>query len=91
MTGVFFTLRIAVIPFLYYKVYTIYAMYGAEGTARLGYVLVAYIAGGSIVDVMNVVWFLKIVRGARKVLKNNRAKKEDGLTVPELDCKQKQS
>ncbi len=87
MTGVFFTLRIAVIPLNYYNMY---AMHWAEGATRLGYVPVTYIAVGGVLDLINVMWFLQLLRSAREVLHNNRVVNEE-RTVPEVDCKQKQT
>ncbi|XP_076976297.1 TLC domain-containing protein 4 isoform X2 [Tamandua tetradactyla] len=66
MTVVFFIVRIAVIP-PYYSY--IYSVLGTEGYVRLGFVVqCSWISTCVILDVMNVMWMIKISKGCIKVI-----------------------
>ncbi|XP_078574304.1 TLC domain-containing protein 4-B-like isoform X2 [Branchiostoma floridae x Branchiostoma japonicum] len=72
MTGSFFLVRIAVMPIYWYKVYTVI---GTEPYHRLGFgAQFCWISVCIVLDVLNVVWFRKMLRGARKVLRRDATK-----------------
>ncbi|XP_006831001.1 PREDICTED: transmembrane protein 56 [Chrysochloris asiatica] len=66
MTLVFFIVRIAVIPPFYFFMYSVY---GTEAYARLGLVIqYSWIGSCFVLDVMNVLWMVKITKGCMKVI-----------------------
>ncbi|XP_037682508.1 TLC domain-containing protein 4-like isoform X2 [Choloepus didactylus] len=66
MTVVFFIVRIAMIP-PYYSY--IYSVIGTEAYVRLGFVIqCSWISTCVILDVMNVMWMIKISKGCIKVI-----------------------
>ncbi|XP_078540455.1 TLC domain-containing protein 4-A-like [Lissotriton helveticus] len=77
MTVVFFLVRIAVIPW-YYR--TTFATFGTEAFERLGTgPQVAWIVSCIVLDVLNVVWMYKILRGFYKVVSKDRPQRKTGL------------
>lgn len=73
MAFFFFLVRIAVIPVYYSQMYSVY---GTEAFYRL--ILgarVAWILCSLCLDVMNVMWMRKILRGCLKVLRSSRSQK----------------
>ncbi|XP_049735670.1 TLC domain-containing protein 4-like [Elephas maximus indicus] len=73
MTVVFFIVRIAVIPPLYYFIYSVY---GSEPYIRLGLLIQCSWVGSCVVlDVMNIMWMIKITRGCIKVISLIRQEK----------------
>ncbi|XP_051021602.1 TLC domain-containing protein 4 [Acomys russatus] len=73
MTVVFFIVRILAIPPMYFYMYSVY---GTEPYIRLGFpVQFAWITSCSALDVMNVMWMIKITRGCVKVLSLIRQEK----------------
>lgn len=73
MTVVFFIVRISVIPSFYGYIYSVL---GTEAYMRLG-ILVQYswISTCAVLDVMNVMWMIKITKGCIKVLSLIRQEK----------------
>ncbi|XP_059109223.1 TLC domain-containing protein 4-like, partial [Peromyscus eremicus] len=66
MTVVFFIVRIIAIPPLYFFVYSVY---GTEPYIRLGFtVQYIWITTCFVLDVMNVMWMIKITKGCIKVI-----------------------
>lgn len=66
MTVVFFVVRILAIPPLYFFMYSVY---GTEAYMRLGFVVqCTWITTCLILDVMNVMWMIKITKGCIKVI-----------------------
>nr|XP_039273581.1 TLC domain-containing protein 4-A-like [Styela clava] len=93
LAGTFFLFRIAVMPVYYYLVY---AAVGTEAYDRLGLALqLSWIIPCIVLDVLNFLWFYKIMRGARKVMKKRKSK--SGLnghclsTITEESNEQKQT
>uniref|UniRef100_A0A3B1IGG8 Si:dkey-10f21.4 n=1 Tax=Astyanax mexicanus TaxID=7994 RepID=A0A3B1IGG8_ASTMX len=69
----FFVVRIAVIPFYYRDVYSVY---GTEAFYRLPLgARSAWILCSLCLDVMNILWMRKILRGCLKVLRSSRSQK----------------
>ncbi|XP_037008854.2 TLC domain-containing protein 4 [Artibeus jamaicensis] len=76
MTAVFFLVRIAAIPPMYHLMWS---AVGTESYARLGPVILGTWAVTCLVlDVMNVMWMVKISRGCLKVLSLLREEKAGG-------------
>ncbi|KAJ1172363.1 hypothetical protein NDU88_004210 [Pleurodeles waltl] len=74
MTVVFFLVRIAVIPWYYRETF---ATFGSEAFERLGTgPQVAWIVSCIILDVLNVVWMYKILRGFYKVVSKDRPQRK---------------
>ncbi|CAH6789109.1 Tlcd4 [Phodopus roborovskii] len=66
MTVVFFIVRIIAIPPLYFFMYSVY---GTEAYARLGFtVQFCWVTSCLVLDVMNVMWMIKITKGCIKVI-----------------------
>ncbi|NWX20967.1 TM56B protein, partial [Aegotheles bennettii] len=66
MTVVFFVVRIAVMPIYYSHVIS---SFGMEGFQRLGFAAQStWIISSVILDVMNVIWMVKIAKGCYKVI-----------------------
>lgn len=84
MASSFFLVRIAVIPVYYSQMYSVY---GTEAFYRLtpgarG----AWILSSLCLDVMNVMWMRKILRGCLKVLRSSRSQKPVmELEKPKID------
>ncbi|XP_013371930.1 PREDICTED: transmembrane protein 56 isoform X3 [Chinchilla lanigera] len=73
MTVVFFIVRIAVIP-PYYSF--LYSVYGTEPFIRLGFVIqYSWVSTCIVLDVMNVMWMIKIYKGCIKVISLLRQEK----------------
>nr|KAF6414605.1 hypothetical protein HJG59_018447 [Molossus molossus] len=73
MTVVFFTVRIAPIPSFYVFVHS---MLGTEAYARLGLLVQSsWVATCAVLDVMNVMWMIRISKGCLKVLSLFRREK----------------
>ncbi|XP_052586385.1 TLC domain-containing protein 4 [Peromyscus californicus insignis] len=73
MTVVFFTVRIIAIPPLYFFMYSVY---GTEPYIRLGFaVQCIWITTCFVLDVMNVMWMIKITKGCIKVISLIRQEK----------------
>ncbi|XP_004841278.1 transmembrane protein 56 isoform X1 [Heterocephalus glaber] len=73
MTVVFFIVRIAVIPPFYSFLYSVY---GTEPYIRLGFVIqCSWISTCIVLDVMNVMWMIKISKGCIKVISLIRQEK----------------
>ncbi|KFO26535.1 Transmembrane protein 56 [Fukomys damarensis] len=73
MTVVFFIVRIAVIPPFYGFLYSVY---GTEPYIRLGFVIqYSWISTCIVLDVMNVMWMIKISKGCIKVISLIRQEK----------------
>ncbi|KAM6219655.1 TLC domain-containing protein 4 [Rhynchocyon petersi] len=83
MTVVFFIVRIAVLPSLYYF---LYSMYGTEPYVRLG-PLIQYSWVGSciVLDILNVFWMIKITKGCIKVISLMRQEKAGRLQNGKVD------
>lgn len=84
MTVVFFIVRIAVIPPFYSFLYSVY---GTEPYTNLGSVIqYSWISTCIVLDVMNVMWMIKISRGCIKVISLIRQEKaNDSLQNGKLD------
>ncbi|NXT00290.1 TM56B protein, partial [Jacana jacana] len=66
MTAVFFVVRIAVMPIYYSHVIS---SFGTEAFQRLGFAAQsAWIISSVVLDVMNVMWMVKIAKGCYKVI-----------------------
>ncbi|XP_055962564.1 TLC domain-containing protein 4 [Sorex fumeus] len=66
MMVVFFIVRVAAMPPFYYYVYSVY---GTEPYLKLGRVIqYSWISSCSILDVMNIMWMIKISKGCIKVI-----------------------
>ncbi|KAL1772580.1 transmembrane protein 56 [Sigmodon hispidus] len=66
MTVVFFIVRIIAIPPLYFFIYSVY---GTEPYMRLGFTIqCTWITTCLVLDVMNVMWMIKITKGCIKVI-----------------------
>ncbi|XP_004471768.1 TLC domain-containing protein 4 isoform X2 [Dasypus novemcinctus] len=73
MTVVFFMVRIATMPPFYSYIYSVF---GTEAFMRLGFVIqCSWIGTCVILDVMNVMWMIKISRGCFKVISLFRQEK----------------
>uniref|UniRef100_A0A8C5KG19 TLC domain containing 4 n=1 Tax=Jaculus jaculus TaxID=51337 RepID=A0A8C5KG19_JACJA len=73
MTVVFFIVRIAAIPPLYFFIYSVY---GTDAFRRLGLVIqCTWISTCFVLDVMNVMWMIKISKGCIKVISLIRQEK----------------
>lgn len=73
MTVVFFTVRIAPIPSFYTF---IYSMLGTEAYVRLGLLRQStWVSTCTVLDVMNVMWMIRISKGCLKVLSLIRQEK----------------
>lgn len=71
LAATFFLFRIAVMPTYYYLVYSVV---GTDAFYRLGIVLqLSWIIPCIVLDILNFLWFYKILRGARKVMKKRRS------------------
>ncbi|KAM5293881.1 TLC domain-containing protein 4-like isoform 1-T3 [Glossophaga mutica] len=76
MTAAFFLARIAAIPPMYRLLYSVV---GTEAYARLGLLAqVSWVGSCLVLDVMNVMWMVKISRGCLKVLALLRDQKARG-------------
>lgn len=84
MTVVFFIVRIAAMPSFYGYIYSVS---GTEAYRRLGFLFqFILIATCSILDVMNVMWMIKISKGCIKVISLFRQKKaKNSLQNGKLD------
>lgn len=84
MTVVFFIVRIMAMPPMYFYVYSVY---GTEPYIRLGFeVQFAWISACIILDVMNIMWMIKIMKGCIKVISLIRQEKaKDNLQNGKLD------
>lgn len=84
MTVVFFIVRILAIPPMYFYVYSVY---GTEPYIRFGFVIqVVWISTCVILDVMNIMWMIKITKGCIKVVSLIRQEKaKDSLQNGKLD------
>lgn len=71
MCAMFFMVRILSIAPYWNKVYSIY---GTPAAARLGNLWYVMIVSCVILDILNLVWFRKMMKGVRKVL---LAKRDD--------------
>lgn len=71
MCAMFFMVRILSMPPYWYKVYSIY---GTQAAIRLGNLWYVMLISCVILDFLNLIWFKKMVQGARKVL---LAKRDD--------------
>lgn len=75
MMVVFFIVRVAAMPPLYYYIYSVY---GTEPYLKLGRVIqYSWISSCSILDIMNIMWMIKISKGCIKIitlLRNENAK-----------------
>ncbi|XP_075414745.1 TLC domain-containing protein 4 [Tenrec ecaudatus] len=70
MTLVFFIVRIAVIPPFYFFIYSVCA---TEPYSRLGPLIqYSWISSCAVLDVMNVLWMIKITKGCIKVISSIR-------------------
>lgn len=66
MTVVFFVVRIAVMPVYYSHVIS---SFGTEGFQRLGFAAQsAWMISSIVLDIMNVMWMVKIAKGCYKVI-----------------------
>ncbi|XP_030631665.1 TLC domain-containing protein 4-B-like [Chanos chanos] len=73
MAAVFFLVRIAVIPVYYGDMYSVY---GTDAFCRLSVAgCIAWILSSLCLDVMNVMWMSRIIRGCLKVLQSSRCVK----------------
>ncbi|XP_013407955.2 transmembrane protein 56 [Lingula anatina] len=70
----FFVTRVAVIPPYYWMVYSIYGTPAYESIGHVQYVLVGSCA---VLDILNVIWFFKMCRGAHKVLKSQKLRQNN--------------
>lgn len=76
LTGTFFLFRILCMPYYYYLAYTVW---GTEEFHRLGTLIqLSWIIPCIILDILNILWFYKILRGARKVIKAKSAQHMNG-------------
>ncbi|MEJ1270881.1 transmembrane protein 56 [Cricetulus griseus] len=84
MTVVFFVVRIIAIPPLYFFIYSVY---GTEAFIRLGFTIqFTWITTCLILDVMNVMWMIKITKGCIKVISLIRQEKaKNSLQNGKLD------
>ncbi|XP_078188705.1 TLC domain-containing protein 4 isoform X3 [Callithrix jacchus] len=84
MTVVFFTVRIASMPPLYGFMYSVY---GTEPYIRLGFLIqCSWIISCAVLDVMNVMWMIKISKGCIKVISLIRQEKaKNNLQNGKLD------
>ncbi|NP_001129351.1 TLC domain-containing protein 4 isoform X1 [Rattus norvegicus] len=84
MTVVFFIVRIIAIPPMYFYVYSVY---GTEPYIRLGSVVhFVWISSCIVLDVMNIMWMIKITKGCMKVISLIRQEKaKDSLQNGKLD------
>ena len=69
----YFIVRIATIPPYWIKVYYIY---GTEPCIKLGRIWYVLLSSCIILDSMNIYWFVKVLKGARKMVVNASDKKE---------------
>ena len=73
MTVVFFIVRIASIPPFYSYMYSVF---GTEAYVRLGFLIqFSWVATCVVLDVMNVMWMIKISKGCIKVISLLRQEK----------------
>ena len=73
MTVVFFIVRIASIPPFYSYIYSVF---GTEAYVRLGFLIqFSWVATCVVLDVMNVMWRIKISKGCIKVISLLRQEK----------------
>lgn len=84
MTVVFFIVRIISIPPMYFFLYSVY---GTEPYIRFGFVIQSvWIVTCVILDVMNIMWMIKITKGCIKVISLIRQEKaKDSLQNGKLD------
>ncbi|XP_046718241.1 TLC domain-containing protein 4-B-like isoform X2 [Silurus meridionalis] len=84
MASSFFLVRIAVIPIYYSQMYSVY---GTEAFYRLTPgSRIAWIFCSLCLDVMNIMWMRKILRGCLKVLRSSRSPKQvTELEKPKTD------
>ncbi|XP_040607894.1 TLC domain-containing protein 4 [Mesocricetus auratus] len=84
MTVVFFIVRIIAIPPLYFFIYSVY---GTEAFNRLGFTIqFAWVSTCFVLDVMNVMWMIKITKGCIKVISLIRQEKaKNSLQNGKLD------
>lgn len=76
MTAVFFLARIATMPPMYHLMYSVV---GTQAYARLGPATQGtWVVSCLVLDVMNVMWMVKICRGCLKVLSLLRDKEASG-------------
>ncbi|XP_022319419.1 TLC domain-containing protein 4-B-like isoform X2 [Crassostrea virginica] len=68
MTLSFFVVRIFVLPFYWMKVYEVY---GTEAFVNSGHVRMVLVVTCVVLDVINLFWFYKMLKGVHKVLKVN--------------------
>jgi len=78
LTITYFIVRVASIPPYWIKVYSIY---GSEPCIRLGRIWYVLLSSCIILDLINLYWFAKVVRGARKVLLSSSSHKKSTAYV----------
>ena len=66
MAAMFFMVRVVCIPPFWTKVISIY---GTDPCNDLGKIYWVMVSSCIVLDTMNIIWFLKIWRGARKILR----------------------
>ena len=76
MTVVFFLVRVASIPLYYYLVYGLYI--SGHSSATLGFMWYAVLYAGTLIDILNVMWFRKILLGGLKMLRDLNSGKNSG-------------
>lgn len=77
MALTFFSSRILPIPFYYYRILSL--RYREDYYTHLHYYMVIAVSTCAFLDILNVAWMAKILRGVRKVLKYKRDKNENKL------------
>lgn len=68
MTLSFFAVRILVMPIYWMKVYQVY---GTEAFLRTGHVQMVLLVTCIVLDIINLFWFYKMLKGVHKVLRVN--------------------
>lgn len=68
MTLSFFAVRILVMPIYWMKVYQVY---GTEAFLRTGHVQMVLLVTCVVLDIINLFWFYKMLKGVHKVLRVN--------------------
>ncbi|KAJ8306487.1 hypothetical protein KUTeg_017032 [Tegillarca granosa] len=66
MVGSFYAVRILILPFYWYKIYTIY---GTDDFIKLGFAQAVMIVTSIMLDGLNCFWGYRMYLGARKVVK----------------------
>lgn len=65
LTAVFLACRIMTMPYCWYKIFTIY---GTEPYLRTGYIQYVLLSSCFVLDILNVFWFYKLLKGVHKTL-----------------------